>query len=186
MCDLSVSPLAAQQRHLVDELERVGARILPTARAPSGTPWLHVIAWEELADVKAHDRPRLVVVAERAEESEQRLAARLGAAALIAADRLREDLGPVIQSVAAGYYPVPHRIAPSLVSRLDIPPNSIGLDELAILERLLQGATVADVAAELGCSERHARRRLRTLWNQMGVSGRRQGLANAARWGLPS
>ncbi|MDX2343689.1 MAG: hypothetical protein QNL12_08175 [Acidimicrobiia bacterium] len=181
-----MSALVAQQHPLVDDLERAEARVYTSSRAPSGTQRIHVIAWAELIRGKFDDRLRLIVIAERAEEAELRLAARLGAAALIAADRLREDLWPVIQCVAAGYYPVPYRITPRLVSRLDIPPASIGLDELAVLEQLLQGATVADVAAGMGCSERHARRKLRTIWNQVGVSGRQEGLATAARWGLPS
>ncbi len=143
-----------------------------------------MIAWEELAEWKAEDTPSLIVIAQRADESEQRLAAKLGAAALIADDRLREDFASVIQAVTAGFYPVPLRVAPSLASRIAVPPASIGLDDVAILKYLLQGATVADVAAEMGCSERHARRKLRTVWDQMGVSGRREGLAEAVRWGL--
>ncbi|MDX2342892.1 MAG: hypothetical protein QNL12_03785 [Acidimicrobiia bacterium] len=177
--------MIAQQHHLVEDLERAGVRVFTAARVPAGTARIHVIAWEELPRRNTDNSLRLVVITDRAGEPEQREAARRGAAALIAVDHLREDLGPVIWCVTAGYYPMPHSIVPTMVSRLEAPPPNIGEDNLALLSRLLRGANTAELAAALGCSERHARRRLRTLWNQMGVSGRREGLATAVRWGLP-
>lgn len=184
-CEVSVSPMVAQRRDVTDAFTKVGIRVLRSAvRLVSDSQRIYVIAWDQLPWGNTDDRLRLVVIADRAEESEQREAARRGAAALIAVDRLQEDLESVIRCVTVGYYPIPYRIASTLVSRLDVPPSSIGADELDLLNRLLQGAKATEVAVALGCSERHARRRLRAVWDQMGVSGRREGLATAVRWGL--
>ncbi len=183
-CEATVSPIVAQDHRVIDELEQAGVLILQAFRPVSDTVFIHVIRWEELPQRSTDDRLRLVVIADRAGEVEQREAARRGAAALIAVDRLRHDFGPVISCVTAGYYPMPYGIAPALVSRLDVPPTRIAADELAVLEQLLQGATTIDIADALGCSERHARRRLRAIWDNMGVSSRREGLTTAVQWGL--
>lgn len=183
-CEVSVSPLVAQRSDLIDEFTKAGIRLVRAACPVSNTLRIHVIAWEELPRENTDDMLRLIVIADRAEEPEHREAARRGAAALIAVDGLRADLEPVLRCVTAGYYPMPYRIAPTMVSRLDAPPTSIGADELAMLGQLLHGATVADVAVVLRCSERHARRKLRAVWDQMGVNGRLEGLTTAARWGL--
>lgn len=179
-----MSPLIAQRHDLIGEFEKVGIRVLQAVRPVPKTLRIHVIAWEELPRGHTDNTLRPIVIANRAEEPEQREAARRGAAAIIAVDQLQEDLVAAILSVAAGYYPMPYRIMPALVTRLDAPPPRVGADDLALLNRLLQGANITEVAAVLKCSERHARRKLRTLWDQMGVSGRREGLTTAARWGL--
>lgn len=184
-CEVSVSPMVAQRHDLIDEFTKAGIRVLRAVGPVSDRLRIHVIAWEELPRRNTDDRLRLVVIAHRAGEPEQREAARRGAAALIAVDRLPGDLGPVIRCVTAGYYPLPYRLAPTLVSRLEAPPPSIGPDDLALLNQLLQGANTTEVAAALGCSERQTRRKLRTLWDRMGVSVRREGLTTAVRWGLP-
>ena len=185
-CEVSVSPMVAQRRDVIDALTKAGLRVLrDAARAVSDGQRIYVIAWNELPWTNIEDRQQIVVIADRVEESEHREVARQGAAALIAVGRLHADLGTVIRCVTAGYYPIPYHIASTLVSRLKVPPPSIETEELDLLSRLLQGATATEVAAALGCSERHARRRLRAVWDQMGVSGRREGLATAVRWGLP-
>ncbi len=181
---MSLSPVVAQRYDLTGKLEKVGIRVIRAGWPVTNAFRIHIVRWEELPRRHTDQRLRLVVIADRAQESEQREAVRRGAAALIAAQQLRDALEPVLRSVNAGYHPMPHDTVSMLVSRLEVPPTSIGANELALLEQLLQGASTMDIAAALGCSERHARRRLRALWDQMGVSGRREGLATAVRWGL--
>ena len=183
---VTVSPLVAKRYNLKRRSNEAPVRVTGTPGTDADHPRIHLIAWEELPQQRAAgDSPKLVVIANRAGEPDQREAARRGAAALIALDRLHEDLEPAIQAVAAGFYPLPADVASAVASRLETPPPSIGADNLTLLNQLLEGANVADLAGELGCSERHARRKLRAIWDQMGVAGRREGLATAARWGLP-
>ena len=63
-------------------------------------------------------------------------------------------------------------------------PLSLEASERLMLERLISGAAIADVASELGYSERSMYRELSRLWNKLGVSGRSAGLRKAIAEGL--
>jgi len=121
-------------------------------------------------------------------EEEHRIALKIGAAAFVHSNMAHGDLLAVWAAALAGYYPLPRATAHPLVSRLERPPENIHLSDRdkVILAGLAQGDTMAEVAARLGCSERHARRQARAMWNTLGVPNRTQGLVSAARWGLLS
>ena len=63
-------------------------------------------------------------------------------------------------------------------------PRSLGASERLMLERLASGAAIADLASELGYSERSMYRELSRLWDKLGVSGRAEGLHKATAEGL--
>lgn len=91
----------------------------------------------------------------------------------------------MFSAVMAGYYPVPHYLAQNVATRLEDPvPRRISDRDLTILTQLAGGMTMAELAKELGFSERHVRRQASALWKAMGVDGRIQGLIVAARQGL--
>ena len=63
-------------------------------------------------------------------------------------------------------------------------PPSLEASERLMLERLASGAAIADVAAELGYSERSMYREMSKLWDKLGVSGRAAAVRKATAEGL--
>lgn len=63
-------------------------------------------------------------------------------------------------------------------------PRSLDASERLMLERLASGVPIADVASEMGYSERSMYRELSKLWDKLGVSGRAAGLHKATAEGL--
>ena len=63
-------------------------------------------------------------------------------------------------------------------------PQSLEPSERLMLERLASGAAIADVASEMGYSERSMYRELAKLWDKLGVSGRAAGVHKATAEGL--
>ena len=63
-------------------------------------------------------------------------------------------------------------------------PQSLEVSERLMLERLASGAAIADVASEMGYSERSMYRELAKLWDKLGVSGRAAGVHKATAEGL--
>ena len=63
-------------------------------------------------------------------------------------------------------------------------PQSFAASERLMLQRLASGASIADVASELGYSERSMYRELSKLWDKLGVSGRAAGVHKAVASGL--
>lgn len=63
-------------------------------------------------------------------------------------------------------------------------PQSLQASQRLVLERLVSGAAIAEVASEMGYSERQMYRELSKLWDKLGVSGRAAGVLKAAVEGL--
>ena len=63
-------------------------------------------------------------------------------------------------------------------------PPSLETSEQLMLKRLASGVPIADVASEMGYSERSMYRELSRLWDKLGVSGRAAGLRKATAEGL--
>ena len=63
-------------------------------------------------------------------------------------------------------------------------PQSLETSERLMLQRLASGASIADVASEMGYSERSMYRQLSKLWDKLGVSGRAAGVHKATAEGL--
>jgi len=140
---------------------------------------------------EAHPAPRrwagvVLVAGATGSEGTHRYALSVGAAAVVHPAMAPEDLSVVWAAVLAGDYPLPLGIARSMARRLAQPPRQLVLSErdMIIVGGLSRGDTMAAIADRLGCSERHARRHTRSLWDTLGVANRAQGLVAAARWGL--
>jgi DNA-binding NarL/FixJ family response regulator len=134
----------------------------------------------------AKPRGRLLVAGDTGSEETHRHAIRNHVAAVIPSDVTPDQFGAIWSTVNAGYYPMPANLSSSIVGRLEKPPEDICLSgvERDIMKLLSEGATVANIAERVGCSERHARRRLRSLWDTLGADSRSQALVAATRWGL--
>ena len=63
-------------------------------------------------------------------------------------------------------------------------PPSLEASEQLMLKRLASGVPIADLASEVGYSERSMYRELSKLWHKLGVSGRAAGLHKATAEGL--
>ena len=63
-------------------------------------------------------------------------------------------------------------------------PEVLDERELELLKRLAAGVAIADIAAEMGYSERSVYRALANLWKKLGVPGRNEGVQKAASVGL--
>ena len=63
-------------------------------------------------------------------------------------------------------------------------PHSLEASDLLMLQRLASGVPTADLASEMGYSERSMYRELSKLWDKLGVSGRAAGLHKATAEGL--
>lgn len=63
-------------------------------------------------------------------------------------------------------------------------PQSLEDSERRMLQRLASGAAIADLASEMGYSERSMYRELSKLWHKLGVSGRAAGVHKATAEGL--
>ena len=71
-------------------------------------------------------------------------------------------------------------VASSLENLADAP---LSTTETQMVNLLLDGARVVDVARLLGFSEREVYRQLKTLWRRLGVSGRTEGIGLCVREG---
>ena len=77
------------------------------------------------------------------------------------------------------------RAAISVRQHMEAPaPEVLDDRELGLLKRLADGAAIADLAAEIGYSERSIYRELAGLWKKLGVPGREEGVRRAASVGL--
>jgi len=63
-------------------------------------------------------------------------------------------------------------------------PQSLKVSERLMLERLVSGTAISDLASEMGYSERSMYRELSKLWDKLGVSGRVAGVHKATARGL--
>jgi len=63
-------------------------------------------------------------------------------------------------------------------------PQSLEASQRLVLQRLVSGAAIANVASEMGYSERQMYRELSKIWDRLGVSGRAAGVHKATVEGL--
>lgn len=78
-----------------------------------------------------------------------------------------------------------HQATVAVRQHMEAPvPETFDERELKLLNGLANGETIADLATEMGYSERSIYRALANLWKKLGVPGRKQGVQEAARSGL--
>ncbi len=181
MWTIALSDHVATHRRLIETLRRVPARLVPGDHPEADFR----LAAQTEPGAGVHSRTPLIVVADVIDETLVRAVMRSAAAGIIPRDVTVEEARGILSAVATGSFPIPHHLAVALATRLEpAPPAGLTEQERIILDHLAHGDTITIIARRLGCSERHTRRHLRTLWNKMGVNGRAQGLVAAARQGL--
>ncbi len=125
---------------------------------------------------------RVIAVAERGNESELQSALEHGASAAVLRDADADIFVAALRAVAAGYY-----LAPMGLSWNRLPRNSslaiekLSRDENLLLDCVFDGATVRSIALQKGWSLRTTHRRLRLLYQHLGVSSRSELLCCQAR-----
>lgn len=169
---------------LVDTLQAVASELTLIDDTPTASLDAYVVIATEYVQPLSLASGIQVIVTD-IDEVTIRHAMETGVGAVIAPDISIDDLRAVLTAATHGYYPVPRHLSAIVASRLEAPkPQTLSRRDLTIRRHLAQGGTMIDLAQQLGCSERHARRHVRALWNTMGVHGRAQGLVAAARRGL--
>ncbi len=78
-----------------------------------------------------------------------------------------------------------HRAAVEVRQQMESPvPAALDERELRLLKHLADGASIADIAQELGYSQRSVYRAMASLWETLGVNGRTEGVQRATAQGL--
>lgn len=112
---------------------------------------------------------------------------RRGAAVVVEGSEEPEVILRVIESTLDGMPPVPGqhlRAMAQLVPADDDVSSWLHEDEVAWLRRMAAGATVAEIADDVGYSERAMFRSLKSLYLRLGVRNRTEALLWASRRGL--
>lgn len=111
---------------------------------------------------------------------------RTGAAGYVLKADSDEMLVNAIEAVAAGGRVLGPKMAHWLVEKLDDHSTGHGFDafDREILGALAQGASNADIAARLFISDSTVKRRLRSIFDRLGVNRRAEAVAEAMRRGL--
>lgn len=113
---------------------------------------------------------------------------RTGAAGYVLKADSDEMLVNAIEAVAAGGRVLGPQMAHWLVEKLDesTDPDSTAFDEFdrEILGALAEGASNADIGARLFISDSTVKRRLRSIFDRLGVNRRAEAVAEAVRRGL--
>lgn len=142
---------------------------------------------EELStiiDLSDPNRPSVVILLREPSEDQQLRALGMGATGVGDWATSTERVGVMIRAGLQGCSTVPVDLMPRIAASLCQP--TVGLDPLdcQLLRGLAGGATVPQLAMEVGYSERETFRRLRALYRRIGVSGRTGAVVQATRWGL--
>lgn len=137
-------------------------------------------------DVLNHAASRCVVaLLQDARPESYAEAFRAGARAAVAWEAPPELIAEVVEAAVRGYALLPAHLAAVLAGRAAaVAALHVSDDELSWLCVLAEGATVGQLAASLGRSERGMHRLLHDLYDHMGVTRRSEAIALAARAGL--
>lgn len=133
-----------------------------------------------------HRVPRCIVISTVAVEDNQNQALESGAAALVTPTTTATELGAIIAAVHHGFAVIPSCVAPRIAERLQNPPDMepITTTQRQLLQLLATGHTLKEASLIAGCSERHARRHLRRLWDTLRTPNQTSGMVQATRYGL--
>lgn len=181
---IALSRGAAAIPRLVETLHAIASELTVIDDAPTEGFDAHVVIATEVSPPLPNGSGIRIIVTD-IDETTVRCTMRAGVGAVMSPDISIKDARTVLSAALGGYYPVPRRLTPAIASHLEDPgPHLLSNRDRTILEHLARGGTMIELAQELGCSERHARRQVRSLWNTMGVHGRAQGLVAAVRRGF--
>ena len=119
-------------------------------------------------------------------------ALRAGASAAVPWEAEPELIVKVLQVALEGYSLLPLPVTRALMSatratmatRPSQVVTALTSQDVERLQLLAEGATVVDLARQVGYSEREMFRLLHNLYRRMGVDNRSEALVKAAQWGL--
>jgi len=139
-----------------------------------------------MADTHIGYESRTIVVDVCRSEDRLRSALAHGAAAVIDPGIGWSHLHAVILAVDHNLAVLPVQQAPHMATRLQTPPVAAQLTPIQrrLLNMVSEGLTIGDISAQIGCSERHARRQFRQIWDLLGAKGRVSGIIRAVRCGM--
>ncbi|MGB2571029.1 hypothetical protein ACPFP2_21635 [Micromonospora citrea] len=193
---LVVDPVATTREGVALILERCGFQV---DRSGSADAWpthqcmdavvMNVHTEDDFTGVRAlRDRHDSVIVAllRSSEARDYQTALTCGARAACAWDTSPQDLAMVVTAALAGRTVLPTWIVERLVGLVQqAPPEpTVSAEELRWLQLLARGGSVTELSIIAGYSPREVFRRLRQLYQRMGVSNRQQAIAVAGTWGL--
>ena len=183
---VTMSEVVARHQRFVAAVEDAVVAMRSEDRPSRDPTEVSVVELGEVSE-RAH-RPvqPFIAVGDAAVTSAHRAALAGGAAALVDWWPTTSELVDALAAACAGRCVVPAAVSTALASRLDDPPAGLRLaaDQLVLLQGVADGRTVEELASERGCSSRHLRRQLHTIWELLGASSRAPGLVKATRWGL--
>ncbi|OJF09346.1 helix-turn-helix domain-containing protein [Couchioplanes caeruleus] len=193
---LVVDPVATTREGVALILERCGFQVdrldspdaYPTEQHTDAVV-VNVHTEDDFTGVRAlRDRHDSVVVAllRSSEAGDYRAALTAGARTACAWDTSPRDLAMVVTAAVVGQTVLPTAIVEQLVGLMqDAPPElTVSAEDLRWLQLLARGGSVTELSTVVGYSPREVFRRLRQLYQRMGVSNRQQAIALAGIWGL--
>jgi DNA-binding CsgD family transcriptional regulator len=130
------------------------------------------------------DSSTAIVLVGELEVGAYRRALAAGAHGVAHIDADPETIALVVQSAVAGEVVIPAEIARRLAGRAQPADLQLSAEEIGMLQRLSDGATVVQLADELYLAERSVRRRLQNVYIRLGVPGRAAALKRASQLGL--
>jgi DNA-binding NarL/FixJ family response regulator len=90
----------------------------------------------------------------------------------------------VVRAAVAGEVVLPAEVARQLAGRPRPADIELAGEEIAFLQRLSEGATVVQLAADFYLAERTVRRRLQNIYLRLGAAGRTEAVKRASQLGL--
>lgn len=143
---------------------------------------------DRIADLTARRPVRVVALVEQASAAAALAAVNAGALGVISADWSTDAVRMAVAAVAAGLTLVSTDVFLSLATGRgpsgDDPPTGMTDVEIVCLRALARGDKVREIAELVGYSEREVYRRLRRLYQRLGVTGRTEAVLRASRMGL--
>ncbi|MGD2101656.1 MAG: LuxR C-terminal-related transcriptional regulator [Acidimicrobiia bacterium] len=134
-----------------------------------------------------HTHVPLVAVLDEVDVAGVAAAMRSGASAVTGVNETPEMVSATVAGALDGLVVLPARIVSAMARR--VPDNSnvsawLSDDEAGWLRAMAAGQTVADIADDVGYSERAMFRQLKTLYQRLGVRNRTEALLWAGRNGV--
>lgn len=110
---------------------------------------------------------------------------RVGCASVVDTTTSTNELALRIEAALLGSVVIPTKSAAAIAQRLAEPPAGLTINprQTKILEALASGATLPAITKSLDRSERHTRRLIRNLVDQMSEANTHAAVATATRWG---
>ncbi|MFE1173084.1 LuxR C-terminal-related transcriptional regulator [Streptomyces sp. NPDC058773] len=163
-----------------------------TVKAAEQAEWdvclLHIPADDTspLAQVRQAGEGLVIALVDSLTVDNCRDAIRAGANGVAPHDADFDDIVEALRLAQWGEMRVPLALLRTLVDTSPVAPNGLTLSqsETDLVRQLASGRPVADIAADLGYSERQMYRLAREIYFKLGASNRSEAIATAARWRL--